>query len=133
LALTGELEQLGVDFISLDDGLDTSTSVGRLFFQIRGAFAEYERRLISERAAAGREVARRRGVRFGRPSTLSAESVARLERLHHSGRSQRQIAKLLGVSKDVVYREITRARFARPAAKVPDPIPAVTVWKSAFR
>ena len=125
LALIGELEQLNVDFISLDDGLDTSTSVGRLFFQIRGAFAEYERRLIAERAAAGRELARRKGVRFGRPSTLSAASIARLERLQRGGQSVRQIARLLGVSKDVVYREMARARVGQPVAKVPaTPVPS---------
>jgi DNA invertase Pin-like site-specific DNA recombinase len=58
LILVGELDSLSVDFISLDDGLDTSTPSGRLFFQIRGAFAEYERSLIAERAAAGRAAAK---------------------------------------------------------------------------
>src|SRR5271165_1391276 len=87
LTLVGELEAVGVDFISLDDGLDTSTPVGRLFFQIRGAFAEYEQSLIAERAAAGRAAAKRRGVQFGRRSTLPPESAARVARLHSSGHS----------------------------------------------
>jgi DNA invertase Pin-like site-specific DNA recombinase len=46
------LEALGVDLVSLDDGLDTSTPAGRLFLAVRGAFAEYERALIVERTAA---------------------------------------------------------------------------------
>src|SRR5271157_2021397 len=96
LILVGELEALGVDLISLDDGLDTSTPVGRLFFQIRGAFAEYERSLIAERAAAGRAAAKRRGVQFGRPSSLPPESVVRVGRLHRSGHSVREDRQATG-------------------------------------
>jgi len=75
--------------------------VGRVFLQIRGAFAEYERSLIAERAAAGRVAAKRRGVQFGRRCTFSPESVARLSRLHRNGHSIREIAELLGIGKDV--------------------------------
>jgi len=135
LILVGELEALGIDFISLDDSLDTSTPVGRLFFQIRGAFAEYERSLIAERAAAGRAAAKRRGVQFGRRSTLPLESAARVGRLHSSGHSVREIAKLLGIGKDVVHREIVRLRavaVTEPAvSKVPKQIAGPTAQKSA--
>jgi DNA invertase Pin-like site-specific DNA recombinase len=135
LTLVGELEALGVDFISLDDGLDTSTPVGRLFFQIRGAFAEYERSLIAERAAAGRAAAKRRGVQFGRRSTLPPASAARVGRLHSSGHSVREIAKVLGIGKDVVHREIVRLRARdvaeQPVSKVPMQMDALTVQKSA--
>jgi DNA invertase Pin-like site-specific DNA recombinase len=61
LGVLGELECLEVAFVSLDDGIDTQTAAGRLFMQIRGAFAEYEAGLIRERTLAGLEAARRRG------------------------------------------------------------------------
>lgn len=135
LTLVGELEALGVDFISLDDGLDTSTPVGRLFFQIRGAFAEYERSLIAERAAAGRAAAKRRSVQFGRRSTLPSESAARVGRLHRRGHSVREIAKPLGIGKDVVHREIVRLRgrdvAERAVSKVPMPMGVPLPRKSA--
>ncbi len=67
LTVAGEFEALGVDLIVLDDGIDTTTAAGKLFFQIRGAFAEYERALIRERTIAGVAAARRRGKRLGRP------------------------------------------------------------------
>ncbi|MCK8142970.1 recombinase family protein [Flavobacterium sp. I-SCBP12n] len=38
-----------VDFISISDGIDTSTAIGMLMFHSVGAFAEFERNLISER------------------------------------------------------------------------------------
>jgi DNA invertase Pin-like site-specific DNA recombinase len=106
---------LGVDFISLEDGLDTSTPVGRFFFQVRGAFAEYERELIRERTRAGIAAAKRRGKTLGRPRVISEEASARIRRLHQAGRSLRQIATLLGVSKTAVASEVERLGLKRAA------------------
>lgn len=109
LELLGELEQLGVDFASVDDALDTRTAAGRLFFQIRAAFAEYERALIRERTRAGLAAARRRGVRLGRRPVLDAKARARVHRLHRTGKhSVRRIAELVGVSKSAVFLELKR-------------------------
>jgi hypothetical protein len=58
------LESRGVDLVVLDQGIDTSTAVGRMFFQILGAIAEFERPLMSERP--------RRAGRSPRPRTHSA-------------------------------------------------------------
>ncbi len=49
IALSGELQTQGVDLVVLDQGIDTSTAVGRMFFQILGAIAEFEHALMSER------------------------------------------------------------------------------------
>src|SRR5690606_16000420 len=106
LGVLGELEALGVDFISLDDGIDTSTPAGRLFLQIRGAFAEYERALIVERTRAGLEAARRRGVKLGRRHALDDRQRERLARLVKHGVASRRIAELLGVGKGTVAREV---------------------------
>jgi DNA invertase Pin-like site-specific DNA recombinase len=106
LEVLGELEALGVEFASLDDGIDTSTPTGRLFLQIRGAFAEYERGLLRERTRAGLQAARRRGRRLGRPRALDPRDRQRLERLRRSGASIRSIAQTLGVSPTTVQREV---------------------------
>ncbi len=68
LSVLGELESLGVAFVSLDDGIDTQTAAGRLFMQIRGAFAEYEAALIRERTMARLEAAQQRGPENGHRS-----------------------------------------------------------------
>jgi len=106
LAVLGELEALGIDFVSLDDGLDTRTPVGRFFLQIRGAFAEYEGALIRERTRAGIRAARRRGSAIGRPKALDDQTVARAKRLRKTGNSIRQIAKVLGASRSAVHRAV---------------------------
>lgn len=109
LSVLGELESLGVAFVSLDDGIDTQTAVGRLFMQIRGAFAEYEAALIRERTMAGLEAARRRGKKLGRPPAMDAAQIARALRMRAAGRSVRYIADLLDVSRATIHRAVKDA------------------------
>ncbi|WP_376766170.1 recombinase family protein, partial [Arthrobacter mobilis] len=50
-----------MDLIVLDQGIDTSTAIGRMFFQILGSIAEFEHALMSERTRDGLSAARARG------------------------------------------------------------------------
>lgn len=106
LHVLGELEDLGVRFIALDDAIDSSTASGRLFLQIRGALAEYEASLTRERVAAGIAAAKRRGTRCGRPPALDAERAARARRLHQHGTSLRKIAAMLECSRAAIATAI---------------------------
>jgi DNA invertase Pin-like site-specific DNA recombinase len=62
----------------LTDGVDTSTSNGRLFLNIMASLAEYERELIRERTTAGLQAAKARGRLGGRPKGLKADTVGKL-------------------------------------------------------
>jgi len=62
-----KLNQDGVEFRSLTDGIDTTTPAGRFFFQMMAALAEMERDLTRERTMAGLAAARARGSMGGRP------------------------------------------------------------------
>jgi len=62
-----EFRALGVDFVSLHEGVDTSTPNGRLIFGIFGSIAEFERELIRDRVRSGLAAAKARGRRLGRP------------------------------------------------------------------
>ena len=66
LELVEAFKERGIHFQSLDDGIDTSTSVGNFFFQVIGAFSELERNLIVERTQKGLKAARSRGRLGGR-------------------------------------------------------------------
>jgi DNA invertase Pin-like site-specific DNA recombinase len=61
--------------------IDTTTPAGRMFFQVTGAFAEFERAMIRSRVRAGLERARARGVRLGRPKTGAKVEAAIRARL----------------------------------------------------
>ena len=62
-----EFNELGIQFISLHEGVDTSTANGRLVFGIFASIAEFEPELIRERVRSGIAVARAQGKRIGRP------------------------------------------------------------------
>ena len=95
-----ELEQLGVAFVSINEGIDATTPAGRLQMHILGAIAEFERGRIVERVRAGLARAKAQGIRLGRkPFSIPDE---RFEEVAHL--SMRGAAKALGVSKGVVQR-----------------------------
>jgi DNA invertase Pin-like site-specific DNA recombinase len=70
-----EFRSLGVDFISIHEGVDTSTPNGRLVFGIFASISEFERELIRERVRSGLQHARAKGIRLGRPK-LSIDPAA---------------------------------------------------------
>src|SRR5712672_407273 len=90
-----EFRSLGVQFISYQENMDTSSPLGQALFTIVSAVAQLERDLIRERVSAGIRNARANGKRFGRP-TLRVDQDKILE-LKAQGHSLRQIAANLGV------------------------------------
>jgi len=99
------LGSLGVDFISYDNSLDTSTPTGKLVFHVVGSVAEFERDIIRERVRAGLANARRNGKRLGRPSILAKVSP-KIYILKEKGLSNRAIAIRVGVGEATVRRAL---------------------------
>jgi DNA invertase Pin-like site-specific DNA recombinase len=74
-----EFNALGIQFISMHEGVDTSTPNGRLVFSIFASIAEFERDLIRERVRSGIANRKAKGLRVGRkPVALDAAKVASL-------------------------------------------------------
>ena len=96
-----ELGLLGIDFISYDNQLDTSSPSGKLVFNIIGAVAEFERDIIRERVRAGLANARRKGKKLGRPRIpqLIRKKVITLK---ERGLSNRAIGKDLKIAESTV-------------------------------
>lgn len=101
-----EFSDLGVEFISLGEQLDFTTSSGKLLFHIIAAFAEFERGLIVERTKLGLAHAQSKGVQLGRPAKYNFDEI---RRLHALGKSLRQIKREIGCSIGSVYRAIEGA------------------------
>ncbi len=99
-----------VDFISISEGIDTSTSVGKMVFTFLGAVAEFERTLIRERVIAGVQRAKAEGVHCGRPRKGIDLGLALS--LHRDGKSVRQIAREICVSYPTVHRYLRAASSA---------------------
>jgi len=99
-----DLEEKGAGFQSLSEEINTTTAGGRLIFHLMGALAEFERSLIVERTQAGLLAARKRGVRVGRPRSLSHAQVKHARKLIESGERPASVANSLGVNRSTLYR-----------------------------
>src|SRR5271169_6645497 len=97
-----EFRSLGIEFISLQEGVDTSTPNGRLVFGIFASIAEFERELIRDRVKSGIAAARSRRKRLGRPR-LTVDA-ARIASLRDSGASWSAIARYFGLSAGTAKR-----------------------------
>jgi len=104
LATLRELEAVAVNFISIEDGIDFSTPVGRLQAGLLAVFADFEKNLILERAQDGREAAKLKGVKFGRKPTLTDETSNRTLELLRSGLSLSEVSKAMDISRAMVIR-----------------------------
>jgi DNA invertase Pin-like site-specific DNA recombinase len=101
-----EFRGLGIDFVSLHEGVDTSTPNGRLVFGIFATIAEFERELIRERVRAGMRNARAKGKQIGRRRAVFDADQARS--LLASGQSLAQVGAIMGVSASTVWRRLDR-------------------------
>ena len=97
-----EFRSLGIEFISLHEGVDTSTPNGRLVFGIFASIAEFERELIRDRVKSGIAAARSKGKTLGRPKV--SVDAARIAALRASGASWSTITRQLGLSAGTVKR-----------------------------
>ena len=101
-----EFRRLGIDFISHQEALDTSTPMGKAMFVIIAAMAELERSVIRERIIAGLAYTRQHGTRSGRPIGRPRAVFRRDEAvaLRAQGLSWTTIARRLGTSPSSVRR-----------------------------
>ncbi len=114
MELSELLEQRGIDLVVLDQGVDTSTAVGRMFFSILGAIAEFEHALMSERTAEGLAAARARGRTGGQKPKLGPRQVdierAMYDETGADGKRKytvKQIAAEFGVTRPTTYRYLS--------------------------
>ena len=98
-----EFHRLGVDFISYQQHVDTTTDLGKLYFTIMAGLAEYESAQIGRRVKAGMERAKAQGKRVSRPP-LAEQRRQQIKKLRQQGVSIRKIAKHVGVSKATVQK-----------------------------
>ena len=103
--ITTELEEQGVEFVSLSDNIDTSTSAGKAMFGMLAVFAEFERNIIAERTRSGLEAARKKGKKGGRPK-INDKIKRQVKTLYENGESASDIAKEYGIGRSTVYKII---------------------------
>lgn len=120
-ALT-EFNDLGIQFVSLHENVDTTTAQGKLLFTIFAAIAEFERELTRERVHSGLANARAKGIALGRPKSEAwiLGKTQRICDLRAAGASWERVARTLGVSVSSARRAFLEAQkaYQKPLPKV---------------
>jgi DNA invertase Pin-like site-specific DNA recombinase len=88
---------LGIDFVSYQESMDTTTPAGQMMFTMIAAFAQFERSIIQERVKAGLVRAKAKGKKLGRPK--AQVDVGKIKELRAEGLSIRKIAEVVGIPK----------------------------------
>ena len=105
--LLEDFKSWGVELVSFSEGLDFSTTTGKLLYQVISAFAEFERDCIRERVRGGMRNARVKGKKIGRPPLrfLSVEDRNAIAKAYWQDKhSFRELAKQFGTSIGTVQR-----------------------------
>lgn len=114
LEIVDELHELGIEFVSAREAIDTTGPMGRMFITLIGSIAELEKSILVERIRAGMRRARMEGQRLGRaPLNIDHNALVR-DRL--AGMSLTNAAKKYGVSRASVVRFVREAQQRKAAA-----------------
>lgn len=107
--LVADLESRDINFKSVTDGIDTTTTAGRFFFHVMASLSQMERELIAERTKAGLEAAKKLGRNGGRRRIMTDSKMRSARKLLRSGMLPREVADDLGISLATLYRWIPAA------------------------
>lgn len=107
-------EQMHVEVHSKKEAIDTTTPAGKLIFHMLSAIAEFQRQIILENAAEGREAAMKQGVKFGRPNVdEDALNMALYLFENDRTKSVKEICEKTGISRSTLYREAEKGGIKR--------------------
>lgn len=99
-------EALGVNLVSLKEKIDTTTPQGKLWLNIAGSFAQYERDMIRQRQAEAYQIAKENGKSIGRPKKNEEAKRAAIALYEKGEMSVSEILAATGLSKATFYRAL---------------------------
>lgn len=109
--IADDLKERGVEFVSINDHIDTTTAAGRAMFGMLAVFAEFERSMIQERTVAGLQAARKSGRVGGRP-TVTDGVKKQVRALYAAGETANDIAKEYGIGRSTIYKILNEEKEA---------------------
>lgn len=98
------LRRNNIDLIVTEQKIDTSTSTGRLLFNVLASIAEFELEIRKERQQEGIDKAKKKGVKFGRKAKLTPLQIEQMRDMRLNGATISECRKEFGISKASVYR-----------------------------
>jgi len=110
IGIINTLKEKQIGFVSITEGMDTTTPSGELFFHIFGALAQFERSLIQQRVKAGLDSARARGRIGGRPRAIDDEKMAMIQKALDGGMSKAAVCRTFGVKRSTLIDTLKRVK-----------------------
>ncbi|EOO60126.1 hypothetical protein IKE_06013 [Bacillus cereus VD196] len=111
LSIIQQFEEIGIQFVSLKENMDTATPTGKAMLQMMCVIAELERNLIAERVKEGLEASKKRGQKLGRPK-LEREKLSIALRMYDSKEySIKEIVEGTNISQGSLYRAINQRKL----------------------
>lgn len=105
IELINDFKNKGIEFISLENNIDTTTPMGMILFNMVASFAEMERIILIERIKAGVENSRKNGTKNGRPQKLDNKQLKLLQSISKTRKvSVKEVCKLFGIGSSTYYR-----------------------------
>ncbi|APD88565.1 DNA invertase [Alteromonas mediterranea] len=115
IELLDGFKQQDIQFLSLNEKIDTTSAVGELAFHMIGSIAQFERHLISERTKAGLAAARARGRKGGRKAKLSKSDIKKVRAmLRDPMMTKAEVAKHFEVSRPTLNKALRGKPIEEP-------------------
>lgn len=109
--LLNDFKEKEINFVSIKENIDTSTTMGKFLFHIMAAMSEMEREVINDRVRSGLESAKARGRKGGRKKAHSDDKIKIMLRMNKDGYSKKEICESMNVSRTTLYRYIKKHKY----------------------
>ncbi|WP_085505158.1 recombinase family protein [Thalassobacillus devorans] len=108
--LINDFEEKGINFVSINENIDTTTAMGKLVFTIFSGLAQFERDIISERTKSGLDAARARGRKGGRPKKDPSKLNMAFRMYDSKEYSIQEILDATGMGRATFYRYLSNRK-----------------------
>jgi DNA invertase Pin-like site-specific DNA recombinase len=110
LQLAEEFQENGINFVSIKENLDTSTTTGKFVFNIFCELAQMERNLISERTIEGLKSAKEKGRTPGRPPVEDKKLDMAFRMYYSNDYLIKEIINATGIAKSTLYKYLNQRK-----------------------
>ena len=108
VSFLGDMDDRGIGVVAVKNGLDTSSSTGKMMMKMIGVMEEWNREMLVERTKSGLARTRANGTKLGRKKITNPQMTAQIISLRNENKSIRAIATEVGVSTATIQRELRK-------------------------
>ena len=108
VSFLADMDDKGIGVVAVKNGLDTSSSTGKMMMKMIGCLEEWNREMLVERTKSGLARTRANGTKLGRKKITNPKMTAQIISLRNENKSIRAIATVVGVSTATIQRELRK-------------------------